>query len=285
VSAEAASTLEQLAAPVSLAVDVLLMREEERRMAEQLRQTEKLAALGELVAGVAHEINNPLTGVSAFAQLLLEEPLGEEQAESVRLIKREADRAIGVIRDLLVFARKTGPRRVPTDVNALLEHTARLRSYGLRSHGIELACDLDPALPPVVGDDQKLQQVFLNLLVNAEYAMQGSAVRRLTIRSRRDGERACVAIGDTGSGMPPDVQSRVFEPFFTTKPAGVGTGLGLSVSYGIVQSHGGTIAVRSVPGAGTTFEISLPLAPPDVHAAAPSAASPRALPPSPPSHA
>ena len=232
---------------------------EERQIAEHLRRAEKLAAVGELVAGVAHELNNPLTGISTFAQLLLEENLQGEQAESVQLIKREADRAIGVIRDLLLFARKTEPRDVPVDINTIVQHTIRLRSYASRSSGIEVHTHLDPSSPQVRGDDQKLQQVILNLLVNAEYAMQDVHVRHLSIMTRKEHDNVHIAISDTGQGMPPDVKQRIFEPFFTTKPAGVGTGLGLSVSYGIIQGHNGSITVDSTPNVGTTFTVTLPL--------------------------
>ena len=232
---------------------------EERQIAEHLRRAEKLAAVGELVAGVAHELNNPLTGISTFAQLLLEEKLDGEQAESVQLIKREADRAIGVIRDLLLFARKTEPRDVPVDINTIVQHTIRLRSYASRSSGIEVHTHLDPSNPQVRGDDQKLQQVLLNLLVNAEYAMQDVHVRHLSIMTRKDHGKVHIVISDTGQGMSDDTRERIFEPFFTTKPAGVGTGLGLSVSYGIVQGHNGGIAVDSTPNVGTTFTVTLPL--------------------------
>lgn len=232
---------------------------EERQIAEHLRRAEKLAAVGELVAGVAHELNNPLTGISTFAQLLLEEKLEGEQAESVQLIKREADRAIGVIRDLLLFARKTEPRDVPVDINTIVQHTIRLRSYASRSSGIEVHTHLDPSNPQVRGDDQKLQQVLLNLLVNAEYAMQDVHVRHLSIMTRKDRGKVHIVISDTGQGMSDDTRERIFEPFFTTKPAGVGTGLGLSVSYGIVQGHNGGIAVDSTPNVGTTFTVTLPL--------------------------
>jgi PAS domain S-box-containing protein len=242
---------------------VIVVRDltEERRMAEQLRQSEKLAALGELVAGVAHEVNNPLTGISAFAQLLLEDDLSGEQRESVSLMKREADRAVSVIRDLLAFARKTGPRSVIVDMNDLLEQTLRLRAYGMRSTGVTLETHLDPALARVRGDDRQLQQVLLNLIVNAEHAMSSTPLRQLTVRTRNEGSRVVVEIRDTGTGMTSEVQKRIFEPFFTTKPEGTGTGLGLSVSYGIMQSHGGTLSAQSVVGIGSTFRISLPAAP------------------------
>jgi PAS domain S-box-containing protein len=230
----------------------------ERRVAEQLRQSEKLAALGELVAGVAHELNNPLAGISAFAQLLLEEQLNDDQRESARLIKREADRAVSVIRDLLLFSRKSGPSSAPVDLNALIQLTLRLRSYSLRSSGVEVETHLDPTLPDLAGDDQKLQQVILNLIVNAEYAMRRSAAKRLVIRTARVGDAAVTELSDTGAGMSEETLQRVFEPFFTTKPAGDGTGLGLSVSYGIIEAHGGTITVESAPGRGTTFRIVLP---------------------------
>ncbi len=270
-------------------------REREKTLTEAMHQTEKLAALGELVAGVAHELNNPLTGISTFAQLLLEDSLSEDQLESVRTIKRESDRAVAVIRDLLLFSRKTGPRQVTVDLNAVVQQTLRLRTYALQSAGIEVRTELDPELPPIAGDDQKLQQVVLNLIVNAEYAMHRAEARRLSVRTTRrpfaashvvaqtgnGGTRptpvhesaaretsagtgavrqaAVIEVSDTGSGMPADVVKHVFEPFFTTKPAGVGTGLGLSVSYGIIQAHGGSIDVRSTPGFGTTFVITIPL--------------------------
>ena len=237
-------------------------RDREGAMKESMHQTEKLAALGELVAGVAHELNNPLTGISTFAQLLLEESLSDEQRESVREIKREADRAVGVIRELLSFSRKTGPRLAAVDLNALVNHTLRLRSYSLQSAGIEVHAECDASPPLAIGDEQRLQQVMLNLVVNAEYAMHRSAKRVLTVGTARrviSGlARVVIDVTDTGAGMTPEVLSHIFEPFFTTKPAGVGTGLGLSVSYTIIQAHGGTIDVRSTPGVGTTFTVALP---------------------------
>ena len=231
---------------------------EERKVADHLGRTEKLAAIGELVAGVAHELNNPLTGISTFAQLLLEDKLQGEQFESVSLIKREADRAIGVIRDLLLFARKADARDVPVDINTIVKHTVRLRALASRSTGIEVHTHLDETNPKVRGDEQKLQQVLLNLLVNAESALRDAKVRHLSLITRRRNGEVSIVVADTGHGMPPSVSQRVFEPFFTTKPPGEGTGLGLSVSYGIIQAHQGTISVESTEDVGTTFTISLP---------------------------
>ncbi|HEY4734169.1 MAG: ATP-binding protein [Gemmatimonadaceae bacterium] len=232
---------------------------EEQKVADHLGRTEKLAAIGELVAGVAHELNNPLTGISTFAQLLLEDRLQGEQFESVSLIKREADRAIGVIRDLLLFARKTDARDVVVDVNTIVKHTVRLRALASRSSGIEVHMHLDESNPQVRGDEQKLQQVLLNLVVNAESAMDGAELRHLTVTTQRKQGVVQVMVSDTGHGMPASVAQRVFEPFFTTKTPGKGTGLGLSVSYGIIQAHDGTISVESEPEIGTTFTILLPL--------------------------
>jgi PAS domain S-box-containing protein len=232
---------------------------EERKVSDYLGRTEKLAAIGELVAGVAHELNNPLTGISTFAQLLLEDKLQGEQFESVSLIKREADRAITVIRDLLLFSRKAEARDVIVDVNTIVKHTVRLRALASRSSGIEVHMRLDDSNPKVRGDEQKLQQVLLNLLVNAESAMEDAQIRHLNVTTHRKQGAVEIVISDTGHGMSDSVLQRVFEPFFTTKPPGKGTGLGLSVSYGIIQQHEGTIAVESTPEIGTTFTILLPL--------------------------
>lgn len=232
---------------------------EERKVADHLGRTEKLAAIGELVAGVAHELNNPLTGISTFAQLLLEDNLEGEQFESVSLIKREADRAISVIRDLLLFARKTDARDVPVDINTIVKHTVRLRALASRSAGIEVHMRLDESHPRTRGDEQKLQQVLLNLLVNAESAMEGTELRHMSLTTQQKHGMVQIVISDTGHGMAPAVVQRIFEPFYTTKPPGEGTGLGLSVSYGIIQAHDGTISVESTPEVGTTFTILLPL--------------------------
>jgi signal transduction histidine kinase len=274
LSAHAAhERLAALAAPLAAAVHLLLLQDGARRRRrdelapdEELRQAEKMAALGELVAGVAHEINNPLTGISAFAELLLDEPLTPEQREGARLIKREADRAVAIVRDLLVFSRDADPAWFPVDVNAVVERVLRMRAYALREAGVAVHVELDPALPRVRGDEARLQQAVLNIVLNAEHALRDVAERRLAVRSARAaGDRVVVTVTDSGPGMAPETLARVFEPFFTTKPPGEGTGLGLSVGYGIVQALGGEIVARSAPGAGAAFEVVLPadLPPPD----------------------
>jgi signal transduction histidine kinase/putative methionine-R-sulfoxide reductase with GAF domain len=268
------ATLGRLSAPLALAVDALLRDEEERARAEQQRHAEKMIALGELVAGVAHEINNPLMGITTFAELLLDEELSAEQRESVRLILSEGERASAVIRDLLLFARKAEAPVGPVEVNALVEHTLRLRRFALRSARIVVEQELAPDLPTITGSAQKLQQVLLNLVANAEYAldparMDGRPSRRLRIATGRHADRVLLTVEDSGCGMPEAVRHRLFEPFFTTKPLGVGTGLGLSVSYGIVQSHGGTITIESAEGRGTRVTVALPAS-----AASPDTSSP-----------
>lgn len=235
----------------------------ERAQAEQLRHAEKMVALGELVAGVAHEINNPLTGISAFAELLLDDPIEGEQRESVEMIKRESERATAVIRDLLLFARKGDAPVGPVHLNALVEQTLRLRGYAHRAAGLEVRTELAPDLPTVPGDSQRLHQVLLNLVTNAEHAlaperMGTRTVRTLTLRTSWAEHHVFVSVEDSGCGMTADVQRRLFEPFFTTKPPGIGTGLGLSVSYGIAQAHGGALTVESEAEVGTRVMLSLP---------------------------
>jgi two-component system NtrC family sensor kinase len=241
----------------------------EREMRARLLETERLAAVGELVAGVAHEVNNPLGSISAYAQLLLREGgLTADQQEMVEVVQGEAVRASHVVRDLLAFARRTEPAREPVDVTALVERTLRLRGYQAAAARVVVRLELDPALPPVTGDPRQLQQVLLNLVTNAIQAMAGDArggERVLTVRTRLrtpadPPAQVELELSDTGPGVAPDARARIFEPFFSTKGEGAGTGLGLSVSYGIVSAHGGTIEL--VPGGtgGATFRVSLPAA-------------------------
>jgi two-component system NtrC family sensor kinase len=239
---------------------------EEVRITEQLVQQEKLAAVGELVSGVAHELNNPLASVMAFAQLLLNErEAGQTNREALEAIHHEAKRAAKIVANLLTFARQHQPERAATDLNRVVEDTLELRRYSLRNAQVNVVVRLDPAMPPTMADAFQLQQVVLNLLANAEHALSAwSGARVVTVSTEHDGERLTISVADTGPGIAPDHLSRVFNPFFTTKPVGEGTGLGLSISDGIVREHGGRIRVESTPGKGATFTIELPLAPPPV---------------------
>jgi PAS domain S-box-containing protein len=244
---------------------------DEKRLIEQLVQQEKLAAIGSLVSGVAHELNNPLAGVTAFAQLLLTGPdVTPEQRASLDTIHQEARRAAKIVANLLTFARQHRPERRETDLNQVLLDTIELRRYALRVRQIELDVQLDAALPFTWADPFQLQQVMLNLLGNAEHALvERSGTRRITCRTARDGDTLVVSIADTGGGIAAADAGRIFDPFFTTKPPGQGTGLGLSISDGIVREHGGRIRVESAPGEGSTFVVEIPLHEPPPPRAAP----------------
>lgn len=234
------------------------------RTRAQLVQSEKLAALGELVAGVAHELNNPLTSVIGYAQLLESGELGPEEAQrAIRIVLQEADRARRIVQNLLTFARQRTYERGPVDINTALEQTVALRRYELERVGVEFALDLSPDLPPIEGDLFQLQQVFLNLINNAAQAMAGNRGRIEIRTGLRDGH-VVIEVADTGPGIPPEHLHRIFDPFFTTKEVGQGTGLGLSISYGIVREHGGEIYAENRPEGGARFTIKLPAGtPPD----------------------
>ena len=231
----------------------------DREMRLRLMESDRLAAVGELVAGVAHEVNNPLSSISAFAQLLLRDGgLTPAQRESIDVIRSETQRASQVVKDLLAFARRSEASREPLDLNGLLSRTLRLRGYQLSSNKIHLETSLAPDLPAVIGDARQLQQVFLNLVTNAIQAMATLGGGTLFVTTRYEQPRVFVEMRDTGPGIPDAARAHIFEPFFTTKGEGEGTGLGLSVSYGIVTAHGGTIEVTDTSSAGTTFQVALP---------------------------
>ncbi|HKP73613.1 MAG TPA: ATP-binding protein [Pyrinomonadaceae bacterium] len=229
------------------------------RLEEQLQQREKLSSIGLLAAGVAHEINTPLTGVSSYTQMLLG-MLAETDPKHTLLqkIHRQTERATGIVNNLLNFSR-TGNVTDFTEVNVnrVLEDTLQLLEPQLRQSQIEIVRDYDETLPPAYGNSGKLQQVFTNLILNARDAIPGGGRITLTTATDTD-ELVVIHIIDTGIGIAPENVARIYDPFFTTKGVGRGTGLGLAVSYGIVQEHSGHIAVQSAPGRGTTFRITLP---------------------------
>jgi two-component system, NtrC family, sensor kinase len=231
----------------------------EREMRLRLMETDRLAAVGELVAGVAHEVNNPLSSISAFAQLLLRDGgLSEAQRDSIEVIRAETQRASQVVKDLLAFARRSEPQREPLDLNGVITRTLRLRQYEITSGQITIETQLAADLPSVMGDARQLQQVCLNLLTNAIQAMQGMEGGSIRVTTWSEGGQVLMEWRDAGSGIPSSVRARVFEPFFTTKPEGQGTGLGLSVSYGIVTAHSGNIEITESSSTGTAIRVTLP---------------------------
>ncbi|MEP7214893.1 MAG: ATP-binding protein [Anaerolineaceae bacterium] len=235
---------------------------EQQKQRERLEQASRLVALGELVGGVAHELNNPLTAVLGFSEMLSLAPEAASLGEEIGIIRKEALRARNIVRDLLFIARPAPVDHSVVAMTDVIGHIERLRRPAWAHAAIEVEIDIDLGGSLVWGNENQLAQVFLNLVTNAEQAIgdRGGFIR---IVGRRRGQDVCVAVSDTGSGMPRDVVERVFEPFFSTKQS-AGTGLGLSLSRSMVLSHQGTISVESNPGIGTTFTVTLP-----VYAAAP----------------
>ena len=227
----------------------------------KLAHSEKMATIGRLVSGVAHEVNNPLAAILGFTDLLLENPEVPGSArEDLQIILQETQRTKDIVQDLLSFARQRPVQRELVRVNAVLRQTIKLRSYDFASHGVEVKEEFEETLPSALGDSQQLQQVFLNILNNAYDAVQEAGQRgQIKIHTRRHGEAIEVAITDNGKGIA-DPQ-RIFDPFYTTKQAGKGTGLGLSICYGIVRAHGGEIQCwNNENGAGSTFVVRIPVA-------------------------
>jgi len=232
---------------------------EKRQLQAQLLQSQKLAALGEVISGIAHELNNPLAAVVAHAQLLRRHHLPGDTEESAKAMEDSALRASRVVQSLLAFARRQTPQRGPVTINQVVQDTLALQAALLRADNIQLALELAPDLPPVFGDAYQLQQVLLNLLNNAHRAMAHAPLRRLTIATEVNGEYLHLRVQDSGVGISEENLGRIFEPFFTTREVGQGTGLGLSVCHGIIQDHGGAIRVSSQVGVGTEFVVDLPV--------------------------
>ncbi|MFZ4478475.1 MAG: ATP-binding protein [Rhodoferax sp.] len=239
----------------------------------EVAQGEKLASIGVLASGIAHELNNPLTGVLTFTSLMRKKaPEGSEDAEDLDLVIRETKRCASIIKRLLDFAREKVPVKGFYNLNQVIEDTVRFVERPASLQQVEITMQLDPLLPKAWGDADLIKQVVLNLLVNAQQAIAGKG--SVTVQSRpvaastsaKSGALAIpmveIVVTDTGCGIPQANLQRIFDPFFTSKEVGKGTGLGLSVSYGIVKAHGGRISVESVVGTGTTFRVFLPITPP-----------------------
>ncbi len=234
----------------------LRMKEELAKTQIQLLQAEKMSSLGKLAAGVAHQLNNPLGGITLFAKLLLEEyDLKEEAKEDVRRIIKDAKRCRDTVKELLEFTRQTRHFMRPHDVNQALIRTLFLLENQALFQNITIEKDLDPSLPFVHADIQQLNHLFMNIILNAVQAMKEEGKLTLKTYLSAENSRVCVEISDTGPGIPEDVLPHIFEPFFTTKEEGKGTGLGLSLAYNIVKNHGGSIRTKSKPQEGTTFII------------------------------
>ena len=238
------------------------LEDQARDLYHQLLQAEKLAALGQTISGVAHELNNPLATILTWAERLSQREVDEPTKRGLDTILAESERAARIVRNLLTFARKRHTTRSMVDLNQVVRETLALRRYEQRLSNINILEAFAAGLPGVFADSHQIQQVLLNLIINAEQAMLGANGRgTLIIRTWHDPQKDAVIleVHDDGPGVPEDVQPRVFDPFFTTKEVGKGTGLGLTVAYAIVQEHAGRIALKSGPSGGASFYVELPV--------------------------
>jgi signal transduction histidine kinase len=241
---------------VHIARDISVQKQQE----EQLIMTDRLASIGELVSGIAHELNNPLTSVIGFSQLLKEADVPPEAKDDLDIISKEAERAAGIVKNLLTFARKHEPVKQRSHINNIIEDVIKLRAYEQKVNNITLRKRLARNLPEIMADYFQMQQVFLNIIVNAEAAMvEAHKKGTLTISTRKIDSSIRISFTDDGPGITKENLNRIFNPFFTTKEVGKGTGLGLSICHGIVTAHSGKIYARSKPGNGTTFVVELPV--------------------------
>jgi two-component system NtrC family sensor kinase len=248
----------------SLEEDVQKKTTEIIRSQEQLINAEKLASLGRMAAGVAHELNSPLTGIVTFAHIMLKRipPENTQDIEDLKVIIEQAERCAKIVKELLGFSRKAESEKRLVNINVIIENTLSMVKNQTKFYNIAFDVMLDKSIPEINADTNQIQQVLLNLLLNACDAMNEKGTITIASRKVEDGSRkfAEIELTDTGPGIPEHIKSKIFEPFFTTKPTGKGTGLGLSVSYGIIKKHEGQIFVKSEPGHGASFFIRLPTA-------------------------
>jgi len=232
----------------------------EKELQQQLYLSSRLAAIGELAAGVAHEINNPLTGILGFSQRLLRKSAEETQVRDLEIICNEAQRAAKVVENLLTFARRQKPRKQYADINDILQKALELRAYQLKTSNIEVALDLAPSLPKTMVDFHQIQEVFLNIILNAEQAIsETNRGGKLSIKTQPVRDYIKISFADDGPGIPAEQLDKLFNPFFATGRERGGTGLGLSICHGMVAEHGGKIYAKSKPGKGATFFVELPV--------------------------
>jgi nitrogen-specific signal transduction histidine kinase len=245
---------------------------EVKRLETQLIQAEKLAAMGQMLAGVAHELNNPLTAILGASELLRErQGVDENTKRQLEMTHRQARRAARIVQNLLEFSRPASPQKKTLDLNVVIDRTLQLQDHSLRRNNVEVEFQAVPGLPLIVGDANQLIQIFLNLISNAEQAIREARPSgRIQIRLGRSGTRVTATVQDDGVGIPPEVLPKLFDPFFTTKRPGGGTGLGLSICMSIVREHGGNIEASSLPAGGAAFTVTLPAAEPEAGRRAPS---------------
>jgi signal transduction histidine kinase len=260
VKVQSRDEIGELAGSFNRMAGELLQRDEALNDAQsQLVQSEKMAAFGQLGAGIAHEVKNPLAGILGCAQLSLRKSeKGTPVEKNLRLIEKETKRCKAIIENLLRFARQERTQLQPTHVNPAVNDAIAIVSHQLGMHKVDLEQDLADDLPSIHGNNNQLQQVVMNLIMNAQQAMDGQPGTVRVSTGLSPNGHVQIGVSDTGPGMSDEVKGKLFEPFFTTKPGGKGTGLGLSVSFGIIKDHGGEIAVSSTLGEGTTFTITLP---------------------------
>jgi len=260
VNPEAAGELVELTETFNSMVRSIAERDERlQESARKITESKKLATLGQLAAGIAHEINNPLGGIVMYAHMLKEDLIKAENRENVHKIAREADRCKTIVKGLLDFARQTKPERTESNINLVLNEVIALLEQQSIFHNISIIKDESPSIPLVEVDVGQIQEVFMNLILNAAQAMDGSGTLTAITRLVNDATSVEIEIRDTGPGIPPEKIDKIFEPFYTTKEIGRGTGLGLSIAYGIVERHHGSIRVESEVGKGTVFFVRLPV--------------------------
>jgi two-component system NtrC family sensor kinase len=233
---------------------------EEQRLREQLIHSERLSAIGQLVAGVAHELNNPLQSVIGFAELMMRGESRPDARRDLERVRTESERAAKIVRNLLAFVRRSTLERSVVDLNDIVRATLALKTFDFEAASLDVRADYAPDLP-IIASREEIQQVVLNLVLNAEHATREATARgTIRVRTGSTGGFAWVEVADNGPGVPQELAGRIFEPFFTTKTVGQGTGLGLSISLGITEAHGGSLTL--VPSErGAAFLLKLPVAP------------------------
>jgi signal transduction histidine kinase len=236
----------------------------EKKLEQQIIQSERLAAMGQMIGGFAHELNNPLTSILGMAELLQDGDVSEAARKQVAILHKEARRAAEIVQNLQYFARPPAPGKSQVNLSELVQRTVQMQAYPLRKSNIAVDFLPEPAIPAIMADSSQLMQVFLNLLLNAEQAIRESREKgTIRVRIGRNPDSVWVVFQDDGPGIPPENMAHIFDPFFTTKRPGRGTGLGLSICKTVLREHGGNIEAASAPGGGAAFTITLPVAAPE----------------------